>query len=159
MRIIRWLDAHFEEVILTFFLYIMVAVMGYQVVMRYLFNNSVVWSEELTRYLFVWSAFVSIGYCIKKRSSIKIDQIVHLMPKVVQKVILLLTKVVSLFFFVYLLRYSFNVVQATIKSGQLSPALQMPMVFVHLASIVGFAMAIVRILESFVFTAAKNVEE
>lgn len=159
MRIIRWLDAHFEEVILTFFLYIMVAVMGYQVVMRYLFNNSVVWSEELTRYLFVWSAFVSIGYCIKKRSSIKIDQILHLMPKVVQKVILLLTKVVSLLFFAYLLRYSFNVVQATIKSGQLSPALQMPMYFVHLASIVGFAMAIVRILESFVFTAAKNVEE
>lgn len=159
MRIIRWLDAHFEEAVLTFILYIMVAVMGYQVVMRYLFNNSVVWSEELTRYLFVWSAFVSIGFCIKKRSSIKIDQIVQLMPPVIQKVILLMTKVISLLFFAYLLRYSFNVVQATIKSGQLSPALQMPMYFVHLAAVVGFGLAVVRIFESFVFTAAKNVEE
>lgn len=156
MRLLRWLDDHFEEMILTFFLYIMVAVMGYQVVMRYLFNNSVVWSEELTRYLFVWSAFVSIGYCIKKSSSIKIDQIIHLLPKIIQKIILLLTKVVSLIFFAYLLRYSLNVVQATIKSGQLSPALQMPMYFVHIASVAGFALAFIRILESFIFTAAKK---
>lgn len=159
MRIIRWLNAHFEEALMTIFLIIMVLVMGYQVAMRYIFNNSLPWSEELTRYLFVWSAFISIGYCIKHHSSIKIEQVLHLMPPVVQKVILLLTKIVSLLFFAYVLRYSLNVVQATIKSGQLTPALQIPMYFVHYASVVGFGLAVYRILESFVRVAAKNVEQ
>ena len=159
MRMIRWLNAHFEEALMTIFLIIMVLVMGYQVAMRYIFNNSLPWSEELTRYLFVWSAFISIGYCIKHHSSIKIEQVLHLMPPVVQKVILLLTKIVSLLFFAYVLRYSLNVVQATIKSGQLTPALQIPMYFVHYASVVGFGLAVYRILESFVRVAAKNVEQ
>lgn len=159
MRIIKWLNAHFEEALLTIFLIVMVLVMGYQVTMRYLFNNSLPWSEELTRYLFVWSAFLSIGYCIKHHSSIKIDQILHLLPPVAQKVILLLTKIVSLGFFAYVLRYSFNVVQSTISSGQLTPALQLPMYIVHYAAVVGFGLAVYRILESFVIVAAKNVEE
>lgn len=159
MRIIRWLNAHFEEALMTIFLIIMVLVMGYQVAMRYIFNNSLPWSEELTRYLFVWSAFISVGYCIKHHSSIKIEQVLHLLPPVVQKVILLLTKIVSLLFFAYVLRYSLNVVQATIKSGQLTPALQVPMYFVHYASVVGFGLAVYRILESFVRVAAKNVEQ
>jgi TRAP-type C4-dicarboxylate transport system permease small subunit len=159
MRIIKWLNAHFEETLLTIFLIIMVLVMGYQVAMRYIFNNSLPWSEELTRYLFVWSAFISIGYCIKHHSSIKIDQILHLLPAVVQKVILLLTKIISLGFFAYVLRYSFNVVQSTISSGQLTPALQLPMYIVHYAAVVGFGLAVYRILESFVRVAAKNVEE
>lgn len=159
MRIIRWLDAHLEEAILTIFLFIMVAIMGYQVAMRYIFNSSLSWSEELTRYLFVWSSFISIAYCIRHQSSIKIDQILHLFPKVVQKVILLMIKVIMLLFFAYLLRYSFNVVRSTINSGQLTPALQIPMYLVHYASVVGFALAVFRILQSFVFVAAKNVEE
>jgi TRAP-type C4-dicarboxylate transport system permease small subunit len=159
MRVIRWLNQHFEEALLTILLIIMVLVMGYQVAMRYIFNNSLPWSEELTRYLFVWSAFLSIGYCIKHHSSIKIDQLLHLMPPVAQKVLLLLSKIISLFFFAYVLRYSFNVVQATINSGQLTPALQIPMYFVHYAAVVGFGLAVYRILESFIRVAAKNVEE
>ena len=40
MRVIRWLNQHFEEALLTILLIIMVLVMGYQVAMRYIFNNS-----------------------------------------------------------------------------------------------------------------------
>ncbi|MDO9543629.1 MAG: TRAP transporter small permease [Synergistaceae bacterium] len=159
MRIIRWLDKHFEETILTIFLSIMVIVMGYQVVMRYLFNASLPWSDELTRYIFVWSAFISIAYCIRHHNSIKIDQVILMLPEVVQKVVKLIIKVIMLIFFAYLFRFSLNVVQSTIKSGQLSPALQIPMYFVHVSAAIGFALAVLRILQSFVFTAAKNVPE
>ena len=31
-----------------------------QVVLRYAFNNPQAWSEEISRYLFIWSGFLSV---------------------------------------------------------------------------------------------------
>ena len=39
------------------------------------------WSEELTRYLFIWCGFLSVSYCSKKCLSIKIEQFVAIFPR------------------------------------------------------------------------------
>ena len=51
-----------EETILIILLVIMTGVMGIQIVSRYVFQNSLTWSEELVRYMFVWSAFLGIPF-------------------------------------------------------------------------------------------------
>ena len=65
MKIIRWLDDNLEEALLIALLVTM-RCYGPQVFSRYILNASLSWSEELTRYLFIWSGFLSISYCIKK---------------------------------------------------------------------------------------------
>lgn len=65
MKIIRWLDDNLEEALLIALLVTMTLLMGLQVFSRYILNASLSWSEELTRYLFIWSGFLSISYCIK----------------------------------------------------------------------------------------------
>ena len=65
MKVIRWLDDNLEEVMLIVLLICMVLAMGMQVAARYIFNRSLSWSEELTQYLFVWAAFISVSYCVK----------------------------------------------------------------------------------------------
>lgn len=81
MKILRWLDDNLEETLLIILLVAMTLLMGVQVFSRYLLNASLSWSEELTRYLFIWSGFLSVSYCIKKWISIKIDQIINMFPK------------------------------------------------------------------------------
>ena len=44
----------------------MTLIMGVQVFSRYVLGASLSWYEELTRYLFVWAGFLSVGYCTKK---------------------------------------------------------------------------------------------
>lgn len=149
MAVIKWLDENFEEFILMVLLVLMTTVMGIQVVMRYIFNASLSWSEEITRYFFIWSSFISISYCIKRGTSIKIDQFIVLTPKPVQKIIRLIGKVILIFFFAFLFRYSINVVQAAMASGQKSPALGIPMYFIQSATVVGFFLSVVRLLQSF----------
>ena len=80
MKIIRWLDDNLEEALLIALLVTMTLLMGLQVFSRYILNASLSWSEELTRYLFIWSGFLSISYCIKKWISIKIDQVILMFP-------------------------------------------------------------------------------
>lgn len=151
MKILRWLDHNLEEIILLVLLVSMTCIMGLQIVSRYILNASLSWSEELTRYLFIWSGFISISYCIKKWISIKIDQIIQLFPKPIYVVAQLVLNVILFLLFTYLSIHAYNYLQMSIASGQLSPALHLPMPFVQAAPLVGFVLAAIRAFQQIVF--------
>ena len=150
MKILRWLDDNLEETLLIALLVVMTLLMGLQVFSRYILNASLSWSEELTRYLFIWSGVLSISYCIKKWISIKIDQIILLFPKPVYVVAQLILNVILFALFAYLPWHTLAYLQMSIASGQKSPALGLPMPFVQAAPLVGFSLASVRALQQIV---------
>ena len=57
-KILHWLDENLEEFLLVFFLIAMTLIMGIQIFCRYVLGQSLSWSEEITRYLFIWSGFL-----------------------------------------------------------------------------------------------------
>ena len=75
-KAIKWLDHNLEEFILTLLLLAMAVIMGVQVFSRFALKASLSWTEELTRYLFIWAGFLSVSYCSKRCISIKIEQFV-----------------------------------------------------------------------------------
>ena len=80
-RVFTWLNNSLEEFLMGAGLIMMTAIMGIQVVFRYAFGMSLSWSEEITRYIFIWEGFLSISYCTKKCISIKVEQFVAMFPK------------------------------------------------------------------------------
>lgn len=54
-------------------LVIMVFIVFIQVIMRYILGHSLSWSEELTRYMFVWLIYLGVNLGIKGDMQIKID--------------------------------------------------------------------------------------
>ena len=52
-KVLHWLDENLEEFLLVVFLIAMTLIMGIQVLSRYVFGQSLSWSEEITRYLFI----------------------------------------------------------------------------------------------------------
>ena len=113
----------------------MTLIMGIQVFSRYILGMSLSWSEEITRYLFIWSAFLSVSLCTRKCISIKIDQFIQLYLTV------------EFVFFVYLIPYSFIYLKNTIESGQVSPACGIPMYYVQAAPFVCFIITAFRIAQ------------
>lgn len=103
---IKWLDENLEEALLAMLLCGMALVMGIQVFSRYALGSSLSWSEELTRYMFIWSAFLSISYCTKRCISIKIEQFIHLFSEKNQAVLKLINHTIELGLFSYLIPYS-----------------------------------------------------
>ena len=75
-KVLHWIDEYLEEVLLVAALAAMAVIMGIQVFSRYVLSASLSWSEELTRYIFIWAGFLSVSYCTKKCISIKIEQFV-----------------------------------------------------------------------------------
>lgn len=57
------------------------------VVLRYVFNNPVTWSEELASLLFAWLTFVGAYVGFRTRSHIRIDTLTMFLPAVVRALI------------------------------------------------------------------------
>ena len=58
-KTVIWLDNYLEEFFMVISLILMTVIMGIQVFSRYVLGSAPSWSEEITRYLFVWSGFLS----------------------------------------------------------------------------------------------------
>ena len=71
---------HLEEYFLFVILTAMVAIIFIQVVMRYVFNNSLSWSEELARYMYVWVTWVGVSYSVRNGSHLRITMLRDRLP-------------------------------------------------------------------------------
>jgi TRAP-type C4-dicarboxylate transport system permease small subunit len=64
-----------EEIVIIIMFAIMVIVIFAQVIMRYVFNDSLYWSEELGKFLFVWISWLGISLGERKGEHIKITML------------------------------------------------------------------------------------
>ncbi|HIW40747.1 MAG TPA: TRAP transporter small permease [Candidatus Mediterraneibacter vanvlietii] len=149
-RILKWLDDYLEEVLLAAALTAMAVIMGVQVFCRYVLGASLSWSEELTRYIFIWAGFLSISYCTKKCISIKIEQFVALFPKRGKAVFKVVNHTLELILFVYLIPFAWKYLMSAVANGQTSPAMGIPMYLVQAAPLTGFILAAVRVFQRWI---------
>ncbi len=150
MKALKWLDRYLEEVLMTLLLIGIAVVMIAQVIMRYVVNYSLSWADELTRYFLVWSAFLSVSYCVRNRISIKIDQFQNALPKKVIPWIKILRHTIVFIFCVIMLPFALTYVQQAVASGAKSSALMIPMYYIQSAPLVCFALLAVRVAQAWV---------
>lgn len=149
-KVLGWIDDYLEEVLLVAALAAMAVIMGVQVFCRYVLGASLSWSEELTRYIFIWAGFLSVSYCTKKCISIKIEQFVALFPRRGKAVFKIVNHTFELILFLYLLPFAWRYLMSAVENGQTSPAMGIPIYFVQAAPLVGFALTAVRVLQRWI---------
>lgn len=147
MKFLKKLDQNLEKWLMFLLLAAMTVILGVQVLFRFLLNNSLTWSEELARFIFIWSTFLSIGFCLKERISLKIDTLISMFPKKVQAILLIFTDSVMTAFFLYMIPSAWDFAYASVLNGQTSPACGIPMYFVQGSIFVGFALAAFRSIQ------------
>ena len=69
MKVIKWLDEHFEETFLVFFLVLISCITMLQIIARTFFA-ALSWPEEFCRYCWIWSVFISLPYTMRKGNMI-----------------------------------------------------------------------------------------
>lgn len=127
----------------------MTLIMGIQVFCRYVLGMSLSWSEELTRYLFIWCGFLSVSYCSKKCLSIKIEQFVAI-PRRGKAIFKVVNHTFELIFFIYMIPFAYSYMMSSVHSGQLSPACGIPMYYVQAAPLVSFVLVAFRVLQRWI---------
>ncbi|MDD3570239.1 MAG: TRAP transporter small permease [Lachnospiraceae bacterium] len=123
-----------------------------QVVFRFLVKSSLPWSEELSRYLLVWTAFLGGAYGVRQGAHIGVEAFVLLLPKTLQKVLSIFIMLASIVLCVVIAKYGFAIVQTQLSRGQLSPAMRIPMGYMYAAIPVGMIFFIIRFVQDIIIT-------
>jgi len=149
MSVLKWLDNKIEEVLLVIFSTVMVSVIFFQVVMR-MSGNSLSWSEELGRYCFIWLVYVGISYGVKKRRHIKVDVMLLLLKDKGKVILSMIANLLFLVFAIIVMKHGTDIAMQLLSFGQKSPALQIPMGLVYMATPIGMGLTSIRLIQNLI---------
>ncbi len=150
-KVLKWLDDNAEVFLCVILMSVMTLLVFVQVVMRYVFNNSLSWSEELARYVFIWLIYLGISYGCKLRKHIKIDAALYLFPKKVRPYVVILGDVLFIVFAAYVVCTGFQFSMDQVKYHMHSPALKIPFQYIYMSTVVGFGLAVFREIQTIIY--------
>lgn len=147
MKILKKLEANLEEWILGALLIGMSLILFLQIVMRVL-GNSLTWAEEVARYFYVWSVFLSLGCTMRGNYILRVDLLLSHLPTVLRRGVETLLDLLNTVLFAFFCYCSIDVIVNIQSSGQTSPALEIPMYLVYAVVPVGFGLAALRSVQN-----------
>lgn len=114
-----------EKMFLMITVAIMIVVIVYQVILRYVFSASNAWSEELARYLFIYDVMIAAAIATRKNSHLQIDAFINMLKPKTKAIYTMIATAVGIVFLVFLLGYSMILCQAA--ADNISAGLKIPM--------------------------------
>ena len=113
------------------------------VALRFLTDHSIVWVEEVSRYLMIWLTFLGAGLVLRYGGHIGIDTLQNAFPRHAVVIRVAIYALLLVFFAIMLWlgsRY------AMLTWGQTTPVMQIPIGVVYLAIPFGFGLLIVHLV-------------
>jgi TRAP-type C4-dicarboxylate transport system permease small subunit len=132
-----------EEAITVFFLFVMCVFVLLQLISRFLLNSPLLFTEEISRFSYVWITFIGLSLATKTGDHIKVDFFVGLLPRVVR---LVLEKIVNSICLLVLLYLCWLGIQfLAFSSMNESAALKIPLNFVYVSLPIGCLLTVFRL--------------
>jgi C4-dicarboxylate transporter DctQ subunit len=147
-NLLRHVDRNGERYLMLVFYCFIVFVIVMEVVRRFVLDFSSLWGEEAARYAFIYLGWVGASYCVKQRSHIRFDVLLHLLPARRHGYVYLFGEACTLVFAGFALYWSLGTVATQVRFDALAPAMRISQAWFAAAVPVGFSMMTVRILQS-----------
>ncbi|MFA5028435.1 MAG: TRAP transporter small permease [Candidatus Methylomirabilota bacterium] len=110
-----------------------------QVILRYLFFYSSRWTLEFSRYLMIWAVMLVAGPALKHGFLVGVDTVVERLRPTVRLWVACALRVAMTVLSATIFVQSLWLMQSQWEMQQMSPALEIPIVYMYLAIPVGFA--------------------
>jgi TRAP-type C4-dicarboxylate transport system permease small subunit len=150
VKALKFLNARVEEACVVFSLACMSVIIFLQVFMRYVMQNSLSWSEELARYLFILLVNMGISYGVKMKKHICVEVFTSWLPAKTKAIIRILSDVVFLVFAVVIVYYGLETAGTIFVLNQTSPALEIQMGIIYALLPISYAMVLIRLVQNIV---------
>ncbi|NCB94790.1 MAG: TRAP transporter small permease [Clostridia bacterium] len=145
MAVSKFFD-NIEEYFCVWTMAIMTVIVFIQVVMRYVFSNSLSWSEELARFIFLWLSWIGASYAVKERSHFRVEMFANMIKgksRIYFEYMILIVWFVFSFFLAWQGTMLLIFLQET---GQESAAMQIPMTWPYASVPIGCALMCTRLI-------------
>lgn len=119
---------------------VMTVVVIAEVIARYLFNAPIIWSNEIATYLFIYAVFFGGSVALKRKELMDVQFIRERCPARIRWTLGLLSHLLIVGFTLIGTIYSGVLILTSYRTGTMSPALEIPMLYVYLPIPLGFSL-------------------
>ncbi|WMT18821.1 TRAP transporter small permease [Parageobacillus toebii] len=127
-KIVLMLDKLLHVLMALCLAFMAILVFG-NVVLRYAFHSGITWSEEMSRFLFVWMVFLGAIGALKDNDHLGVDTLLKKLPLSVKRVVFILSNVIVLYVLWLLLDGSWKITISNLQSR--APATNLPLAYVY----------------------------
>jgi TRAP-type C4-dicarboxylate transport system permease small subunit len=152
---LKWIDENLEKVICIGLLSIMTIIISLQLILRWT-GQPLDWTEEVARYCFVWLVYIACAYGVKKRAHIKVDATMYLFRGKGRLYIQIISNVLFFIFAAVVSYQGLLLLEKLDYFGQVSPAVQIPMVIPYASYSTGFIMVMIRLIQDTLLLIKEN---
>lgn len=133
-KVFDWIEKILNVLMVVCISGMVILVFG-NVVLRYLFSTGITWSEEMSRFLFLWSVFLGSIIAFKDNSHLSVNSLIKRLPFRVRQILLLIGDVMIL----YILWMFFDGSRKLIRNSMftVAPATGISMSVVYTIGIIG----------------------
>lgn len=124
---------------------VMLAVMLYQVVLRYAFNSANIWSEELARYLMCYVVLLGAAVAVRRGSHLQVDFLINLLKPRARCIAVCVCTLAGMIFLVYFLLYGVDLCGNTVNS--ISSGTGIPMSYAYACLPIGAVLMLLASVE------------
>lgn len=135
----RILEKFLTTILISIFI-LMVFSTLVQVIFRYFFRYPLGWTEELSRILFIWCTFISVGILANQHKLMRVDALVGYLPEKARAVAFSVINIISAVFLLWLGILGIRLLD--LAKGQVTPALMVPYQLIYLSLPFGLLMAV-----------------
>lgn len=125
----------------------MIVLITAQIIFR-VFFTALSWSEELSRYLLVWSSFIGTTVAFKKGAHIAVTFLVDLLPFRIRQAVQTFSCILMAIFFGVTIWYSIHLFN--VQAFQVSPAIGLKMRYIYIIIPISFTVLFVHLLNQFI---------
>lgn len=114
---------------MALFLGIMFVFVFANVVLRYAFNSGITWSEEMSRFLFIWLTFLGAIGALKENRHLGVDTVIKRLPRKAKTVVYVIGNI--LVFYILWLLFDGSLKTTLLNAETKAPATGLPLAFVY----------------------------
>ncbi len=148
-----WLDENFEKIFLIIGLLSIIFFISFQTFYRYVITHlsdsagAAVWTEELSRFIFIWISYLALPIAIKTRSSIRVDIIYDKLSPRWQQASWIVVDVAFLILTLVIMIAGFEHIGNLIERPQYTTAMNIPYLIPYAILPIGFGLKTIRLLQ------------
>ncbi len=129
----------------SFILGAAVVLVSFQIFLRLAFNAPLAWTEEVDRYLFVWSVYLGCAVAVAKNAHIRVTIITDLGGPKIEKISQIVNKICSILAFSFVAYYGSKLAYANLNARFYTLEF-MPLILFYLSVPIGMFLSLLFLL-------------
>lgn len=143
----------FEDSMLVFGILSAAVVLFINVVLRNVFESSLVWAEEYAKFAIMWITFGGCGAAVRAKAHMRITALYDVIGPRGKKLLDIFTSLIGVLFAAFMVYYGIQLNITVIETAQVSPTMLLPMWIIYCSVPIGAVLMVLRfgleLIESF----------